>query len=118
MRKLTVSRRRFGQGLGACLALALPGQGRAEQRVWEVIVSDFVFAPETLEITAGDTVLWINEDFAPHTATSSDGSWDTGHLEKGQSASLVFDKPGSFEYFCAFHPHMTGSISVQPERDA
>ena len=117
MRKLTpVSRRRFGQCLGASLVLA--GLPRA---VWShagphevrVRISGFAVEPAHLEINAGDTVVWVNEDLAPHTATAIDGNWDTGTLETGIEARILFRSPGSFDYVCAFHPHMTGTISVR-----
>ena len=56
----------------------------------EVRISGFVFTPERLEIFEGDTVIWINDDVAPHTATAVDGDWDTGRLRKGQQASHTF----------------------------
>ena len=114
MRRLMVSRRWFGQGLGASLTLPLAGKARANGQVRQIAVSAFAFAPDKLQITVGDTVVWINEDLAPHTATSDDGDWDTGQIEKGQTARQVFEKPGTFSYFCAFHPHMTGRIVVLP----
>ena len=118
MRELTsLPRRLFGQGMGASLALTalpLPAAANGGPRVVEVLVFDFAFAPERLEIAVGDTVAWINEDLAPHTATAGDGAWDTGAIGKGETALLVFETPGEFDYYCAFHPHMTGTASVRP----
>lgn len=78
-------------------------------------MSRFVFVPERVEIGIGDTVVWINEDIAPHTATARDGSWETEPLEAGASERITFETPGDFAYFCAFHPHMTGTVSVRPK---
>ena len=118
MRQLTpLSRRRFGQGLGACLALAASPRLAAAHdgpHVVTVRVSRFAFVPESVEIRPSDTVVWINEDIAPHTATALDGSWETDALDIGATARLVFETPGEFAYFCAFHPHMTGTVSVRP----
>lgn len=120
MCKLTpVTRRLFGQGLGACLALALSGRtvsARGEKHVRQVRVSEFAFAPSRLEIDAGDTVVWFNEDLAPHTATAVDGNWGTDAILTGQQSRLVFEEPGEFAYYCAFHPHMTGTVSVRAKR--
>lgn len=117
MRELMpVSRRRFGQGLGASLALAgLPSAASSHAGSHEVRVriSGFAFDPKRLEINAGDTVVWVNEDLVPHTATATDGSWDTGTLETTMEARIVFGSPGDFSYVCAFHPHMTGTISIK-----
>ncbi|NND19254.1 MAG: cupredoxin family copper-binding protein [Silicimonas sp.] len=120
MRKLTpLSRRRFGQGLGASLALAgLPCPARAHDGPHEVEVriSGFTFQPDRVTIRTGDTVVWINTDLAPHTATAREGGWETGAIETGEQARVVFETPGDFDYFCAYHPHMTGSVSVRPKQ--
>lgn len=120
MRKLTpLSRRQFGRRLGASLALAglvRPAIAHDDPHVIEIRISGFEFVPEQVEVRVGDTVVWINEDLAPHTATARDGSWDTGVVEAGQKASVTFDAPGDFDYFCIFHPHMTGSVSVRSKQ--
>ena len=77
-----------------------------------VMIKDFAFAPETLEITAGTTVTWMNEDSAPHTATSSDGVFQSGKLDKGESFSHTFEEAGTFEYFCEYHPGMKATVTV------
>ena len=119
MRQLTpLSRRRFGQGLGASLALtAQPRLAAAHDgpHVVTVRMSRFAFVPERVEIRPSDTVVWINEDIAPHTATALDGSLETDALEVDAMARIVFETLGDFDYFCAFHPHMTGTVSVRPK---
>lgn len=77
-----------------------------------VTIQDFAFDAPTLEIAAGTTVTWTNNDSAPHTATADDGSFDTGSIESGASASVTFDTPGTYTYICSFHPNMTGTIVV------
>lgn len=115
MRRLSApSRRRFGQGLGASLALAaLPWPAAARDADHVVRIARFAFLPARLEIAAGETVAWINEDLAPHTATARDGTWGTEDLREGEMARHVFDAPGTFDYLCAFHPHMRGSVTVR-----
>jgi len=49
---------------------------------------------------------------ANHTATASDGSFDTGTIAPGGSGSVTFNTPGTYSYFCAIHPDMTGTITV------
>ena len=77
-----------------------------------VTIQDFAFGPQSVEIAVGTTVTWTNDDQAPHTATSLDGAFDTDTIEPGQSATLTFDTAGSFDYQCAFHPNMTGTVIV------
>ncbi len=116
MRRLT--RRDFGQGLGCALALAGPGpRALAHDGPYEVEVriSRFAFDPALVEIAVSDTVVWVNDDPAPHTATAVDGAWDTGELARGRRGAITFDQPGEHAYFCAFHPHMKGRVVVRSE---
>lgn len=78
----------------------------------EVAIAEFAFAPAELRVAAGTTVTWTNRDSIPHTATADDGSFDTGTLDPGASDAVTFDTAGTFAYVCAFHPNMTGTITV------
>ncbi len=77
-----------------------------------VAIADFSFSPGSLTIHAGDTVTWSNNGPAAHTATASNGSFNTGTLAKGASASHTFSTAGTFSYFCTIHPFMHGTIVV------
>jgi alcohol dehydrogenase (cytochrome c) len=68
-------------------------------------------------IVVGTRVTWVNLGTQPHTATSVQGGrtlWNTGMVPPGGSASIVFNKPGVYNYFCIPHPWMTGQIVVTP----
>jgi plastocyanin len=80
-----------------------------------VIIKRFKFVPETLTIKAGDTVVWINKDLAPHTATSDveEDRWDTERLNKNEEKAITFTDIGSQKYFCLYHPNMRGEIIVE-----
>ena len=78
-----------------------------------VAIKDYAFTPATLTIPAGTTVTWTNNDTVPHTATASDGSFDSGNLNPGQSFSFTFATPGSYPYVCQYHAGMKGTIVVQ-----
>ena len=101
---------------GAAEAVASPGADMpAEEAAADessVTIADFAFGPQELTVAAGTTVTWTNEDWAPHTATAEDGSFDSGHLDQGDSFEQTFDEPGTFGYYCSFHPGMVGSIVV------
>jgi plastocyanin len=75
-------------------------------------ISDFKFSPGSLTIHAGDTVTWSNAGPSSHTATANNGSFTTGVLAKGASASHTFTTAGTFSYFCTIHPFMHGTIVV------
>ena len=77
-----------------------------------VTIKDFSFGPATITVHAGDTVTWTNQGPTGHSATADGGSFDTGVLAAGHSASETFNSPGSFPYHCAPHPFMTATIRV------
>jgi LPXTG-motif cell wall-anchored protein len=77
-----------------------------------VTIADFHFSPATTTIHAGDTITWSNSGPSSHTATATNGGFNTGILKKGQSASHTFTQPGTFAYACQIHPFMHGTIIV------
>ncbi len=84
----------------------------------DVSIGDFFFAPQSVTVRVGDTVRWTNNGAAPHTTTSGttpapDGKWASGILSSGQSFSFTFTQAGTSPYFCAVHPFMTGTVTVQ-----
>jgi plastocyanin len=79
-----------------------------------VDIRDFAYSPNVVEIAAGDTVTWTNQDEVPHTATGEDrGVLQSGTISPGASFSQVFPEAGEFGYFCEFHPNMSGTVVVQ-----
>lgn len=88
-------------------APATPGAGALS-----VLIKDFIYDPATLEIAAGTTVTWVNEDPVPHTASAFDGSFNTGNIAANESVSLDFTTAGTFDYVCLYHPTMTGTVIV------
>jgi plastocyanin len=81
----------------------------------EVVIDNFAFSPRTLTVAAGTKVTWTNRDDVPHTATSTRKPrlFDSGTLDTDDTYSHVFVTPGTYDYFCAVHPHMTGRIVVK-----
>lgn len=94
------------------LATTARAASHAAHKTHAVAISNFAFSPANLTIAAGDSVVFTNQDSAPHTATADNGGFDTGRLGNGQSATLTFNAPGTFSYFCAVHPNMKGSITI------
>ena len=75
------------------------------------------YLPYSLEIIAGDTVSWSNDDTAAHTVTSKnsdgpDGVFDSSLFMAGNTFDFTFDEAGTYSYFCMVHPWMTGEIIV------
>jgi amicyanin len=98
--------------LWAAVAFAVGGAPTNAGSGHAVEIADFTYAPAELTIQVGDTVTWTNRDAVEHTATATDGSWDTGPLGEGESASITFTAAGTYEYLCTPHPTMTGRIVV------
>lgn len=79
-----------------------------------VSISNFSFQPAVLTVKAGTRVTWVNHDSTPHTVTSSDKRFSSsGGLDTNDQYSVLFDKPGTYEYFCSLHPMMTGKVIVR-----
>jgi plastocyanin len=81
----------------------------------KVSISNFTFSPATLEVPAGTTLRWVNDDDVPHTVLGSDkGSViRSPALDTNDGYALVLREPGTYHYFCSLHPHMTGTIVVK-----
>ncbi len=82
-----------------------------------VEIRQFKFEPETINAKPGDTITWVNKDIVPHTATSKDGSWDTGTLNKDESNSMTVTSNMASDYFCRFHVNMSGTIAPADRND-
>ena len=85
----------------------------ASAAVRPVDIADFKFVPQSVTITAGDTVTWTNRDAAAHSARVS-GVGTTAVLTQGQSGSLPFMSAGTFPYDCGVHgASMMGTVIVR-----
>jgi LPXTG-motif cell wall-anchored protein len=96
---------------GAFSSLAPPEAAHAADDTL-VTIADFQFTPATITIHVGDTVTWTNHGPSAHTATANNGSFNTGVLQKGHSASHTFTTAGTFTYICEIHPFMHGTVVV------
>jgi plastocyanin len=81
------------------------------------------YNPDRITINSGTTLTFRNHDAIMHTVTGTDdgntvvsptsnNSFDTGILGIGQEKQITFDKPGTYNYFCAVHPFMRGIVSI------
>ena len=71
------------------------------------------FNNPTIEIPAGTTIEWKNEDQLPHSVTADDSTFDSGNIESGQTWRYTFIRPGSYSFHCTPHPFMKGTIVVK-----
>jgi plastocyanin len=83
-------------------------------RVHTVEIRGMTFHPDTLTVTRGDTIVWVNRDMVPHTATAvTDPPWDTGQLAHGAAGRYVPPRAGITDYLCRFHPTMRATLIVK-----
>jgi plastocyanin len=99
------------------LAAALPGCGGSDDSTpvatnQVTMVKSYRFDPKVIEVKAGSTVTWTNDDNFTHTV-QVDGQADH-QVDKGKSVSIRFDKPGTYHYVCRLHRHdMDGTVIVR-----
>ncbi|WP_350336031.1 cupredoxin domain-containing protein [Coralliovum pocilloporae] len=80
-----------------------------------VTITGFVFEPAHLTVRPGDRITWTNLDIAPHTATARDHSWDTGQIDKDQSATVTVTEDMVLDYYCRYHPIMEATLAFKTE---
>lgn len=79
-----------------------------------VKIDNFTFTPQRLTVKAGTTVTWVNEDDIPHTVAATQKAFKSKVLDTDDKYTFTFTTAGTYEYFCSLHPHMTGTIVVEP----
>ncbi len=75
-------------------------------------MEDNAFDPEVVTVSEGTEVRWINEGAEIHTVTS-EGNFDSGNVEAGETFIHTFDQSGTFDYICTLHPGMEGTVVVE-----
>ncbi|HET8667076.1 MAG TPA: plastocyanin/azurin family copper-binding protein, partial [Terriglobales bacterium] len=76
-------------------------------------IGNFAFAPKELNVPRGATVQWTNNDDTPHTVTSDHGVFSSPAMDTRQTFKFTFGEPGTYAYYCKFHPMMTGAVVVR-----
>ena len=97
------------QVLGALILVLTTGVARAD--TIQVKTEKLAFVPAQITAHVGDTIEWINSDFVAHTATARDGSWDV-LIPVNAKKTVVIKAEGTVDYYCKFHPNMTGKVLV------
>ena len=86
---------------------------RSEPKTHTVTIEGMRFQPERLTVARGDTIVWVNKDLVPHTATSEAGRFDSQTIETAKSWKLTARTKGEFPYVCTFHPTMKAMLDVK-----
>jgi plastocyanin len=90
------------------------------------------YAPGTITVPVGGTVIWRNQDRQTHTVTvepallaetfqieatlpAGAAPLDSGDLAAGHTWAYTFDTPGEYLYFCRYHAddQMIGMVVVE-----
>jgi amicyanin len=103
--------------LGAVVGSVMAGGvllARADAPATVVGIDNFTFTPPQLTVKAGTTVTWTNKDDIPHGIAATNNAFARSKaLDTDDSFSVTFATPGTYQYFCYVHPHMTGTIVVE-----
>jgi plastocyanin len=103
----------FASVAGAQKASVAGAQIQQKQATRTVLIQNFSFKPAHITVKRGTRVTWINKDMTKHTATASNGAFDSGILRPGQSYSHTFKTAGrTNKYHCEIHHSMRGSVTV------
>jgi plastocyanin len=100
----------IGSGLAGGVLVA-----RAQTAAATVVsIDNFTFNPQKLTVKAGTTVTWTNKDDIPHGIAATGNAFTRSKaMDTDDSFTFTFTTPGTYQYFCYIHPHMTGTIVVE-----
>jgi amicyanin len=103
--------------LGAVVGSGLAGGvlvARAQTTAAPISIDNFTFSPQQLTVKAGTTVTWTNKDDIPHGIAATGNTFKRSTaMDTDGTYSFTFTTPGTYQYFCYIHPHMTGTIVVE-----
>ena len=94
-------------------SLGVAAGDRPTSQTHTVTIEGMRFQPEVLTVAPGDTVVWVNKDLVPHTATSKEGGFDSKDFQADKSWRYTIQTTGEFAYICTFHPTMKASLRVE-----
>jgi plastocyanin len=92
-------------------AVALAACGKPQPKTYTVTLAAMAFGPTPPELHVGDTIEWVNNDIFQHSATARDGAFDVDLPPKARSRT-VLTRAGTIEFYCRYHPGMTGRLAV------
>jgi plastocyanin len=114
MLRTAISAALIGAAVGSVLAGGVLLAQAQSPAAAAVSIDNFTFTPPTLTVKAGTTVTWTNKDDIPHGIAATDNKFKRSQaLDTDNSYAFTFTTPGTYQYFCYIHPHMTGTIVVE-----
>ena len=106
----------LGLGLSAIACLSARSAESREPRAPSraaISIAGFKFAPVEVTVSAGDSVVWRNDDQFAHTTTADSGAWSSPELKSGERYTFVPRRSGRYSYHCAAHPVMRAVVIVR-----
>jgi plastocyanin len=79
----------------------------------QIKIDNFSFSPQQVTVSAGTTIVWVNDDDVPHTVVGAHQEFRSKALDTSDRFSFTVTKAGEVDYFCSVHPMMTGTIIVK-----
>jgi amicyanin len=114
MLRSAISAALIGAAVGSVLAGGVLFARAQTAAAAAVGIDNFTFNPQTVTVKAGTTVTWTNKDDIPHGIAATNNAFKRSPaLDTDDSFSFTFTTPGTYQYFCYVHPHMTGTIVVE-----
>ena len=118
IKNIRLASRRFAPGpavvtamlLGPAIGALLAFGAVAAQEENVVTIDKFTFTAPELTVAVGTTVKFVNHDDIPHTVVDTQGRFKSPPMDTGDTYEHTFVRPGTYEYFCSVHPHMTGRV--------
>ena len=91
-----------------------------DRQTSDVIVTSKGFEPQTITITRGNRVVWLNKSGNDVAVASNDHPThllypplNLGRFKDGSSVQLIFDKPGTYGYHNHYNPTQSGTVVVK-----
>jgi plastocyanin len=81
-----------------------------QNQTYTVNIQNNAFNPPSLQVPAGSTVKWVNLDSVQHEPKGN--VFDSGPLNQNGVFEHTFNQAGTYNYACAIHPSMQGTITV------
>jgi plastocyanin len=74
------------------------------------------YSPQQTRVILGinSTVTWVSRSISYDTVTDRAGDFDSGPIAPGGTFTYKFTAPGVYQYYCQYHPWMTGTVTVVP----
>jgi len=114
MLRSAISAALIGAAVGTVLAGSVLFAKAQTAAAAAVGIDNFTFNPQTVTVKAGTTVTWTNKDDIPHGIAATNNAFKRSPaLDTDDSFSFTFTTPGTYQYFCYIHPHMTGTVVVE-----